>query len=305
MELRKVGFEIFREGGALQLVDHFEDQSLGLSFHPVDDDLVHKGFFRLPSGSMPYGSTAQLLAEIRAHFDRYVVLPADMRLIVPHYVLYTWLYDRFESAPILRFVGDMGNGKSRALLVVGNICYHPLFAPGTASMASVFRSLELMGGGTVVMDELDFLPGTEKHRDMMDMLRGGFQREGGGVFRADPDSASGYKPKVFDVFGPKVLAGRKPFPDTALESRCFRVYMSPDVELSRIPSELPREHPYHVESALLRNKLLRWRYDNYFAPIRKVKRLPVEGRLYQLYEPVASVTDDLAARSNSRAASTP
>jgi len=66
-------------------------------------------------------------------------------------------------------------------------------------------------------------------------------------------------------------------------------------DLSRIPSELPREHPYHVEAALLRNKLLRWRYDNYFAPIRKVKRLSVEGRLFQLYEPVASVTDDLAA----------
>jgi hypothetical protein len=278
----------------MQVVDHFEDQSLGLSFYPVSDDLVYKGFIRLPSGSMPYGSTVQLLAEIRAHLDRYVVFPSDMRPIIPHYVLYTWLYDRFETAPMLRFLGDWGNGKSRALLVVGNICYHPLFAPGTATMASLFRSLELMGGGTVVMDELDFSSRRDEHQDMMDMLRGGFQREGGGVLRADKTD-SGYKPKVFDVFGPKVLAGRKPFPDPALESRCFRVYMSPLVDLEGIPRKLPVDHPYHQEAATLRNKLLRWRYNNYFKPIREIEQLRVEGRLVQLYEPLASVTDDAEA----------
>jgi hypothetical protein len=296
---RWIRFEIFRRGGGLMLpVEHYEDRQVGLDYWPLDDDLVHKRYLKLPEGSVPYGTTAQLLADLRAHFERYVAFPSDMRLLIPHYVLYTWLYDRFPTAPILRFVGDWGNGKSRALQVTGDVCYHAFIAPGGASMASIFRSLDLIGLATLVMDELDFTLQRDEHHDMMRLLRSGFQKEGGGVLRAE-DTGSGYKTKAFDVFGPKILAGRKPLPDPALESRCFRVYMSPDVDLSRIPSELPDS--YQKEAATLRNKLLRWRYDNYSKPTREPERLAVEPRLFQNYRPLAAVTDDPEALSQLQA----
>src|SRR5262249_60445339 len=62
--------------------------------------------------------------------------------------------------------------------------------------------------------------------------------------------------------------------------------------LSGIPSELPDEHPYHEEAAVLRNKLLRWRYDNFFRPLSEPERLPIEPRLFQLYRPLATMAED-------------
>jgi hypothetical protein len=291
---RWVGFEVFRKGGNVFQVDHLPDEGLGLDFFPLDDDLVHKKYLVLPERGIPYGSTAELLAEIGAHFDRYVVLPADMRLIIPRYVLYTWLYDRFPSAPILRFIGDMGNGKSRAVQVTSDLCYHAFYAPGGSTMSPVFRSMESMGGGTLVMDELDFTLQKDEHHEMMRLLRNGFQKKGGSILRSE-DNGNGYQAKAFVVFGPKILSGRKPFPDAALESRCFRVYMSPNVDLSAIPSELTDELPYHDEAAMLRNKLLRWRCENFFKPIREPERLPIEPRLFQLYRPLAALTEDVEA----------
>src|SRR5262245_47328583 len=130
---RSVGFEVFRKGGVVFPAPHLPDETLGLDFCPVDDDLVHERYLQLPERSIPYGSTAQLLDEIRVHLDRYVVFPPDMRLIVPQFILYTWLYDRFPTAPILRFIGDTGNGKSRGVLVTSDLCYHAFYAPGGSS----------------------------------------------------------------------------------------------------------------------------------------------------------------------------
>jgi hypothetical protein len=245
----------------------------------------------LPEHPEPYGTTEELLQRIREHARRYLVLPAEMEEVVYYYILLTWVFDRFDEAPYLRLIGDIGVGKSRALKIIGELCYRPFIAYGGASMSSIFRSLEILDGATVVLDELDLVKKRDDHQDLMQMLRVGFQRPGMVLRSAKIDSD--YGPKAFDVFGPKVLAGRSAFPDPALESRCVRVYMQSGVDLSKVMRRLPESYP--TDCASLRNQLLQWRADHYWQPLREVDMPSVEPRLEQLFRPLASLIDDETA----------
>ena len=53
-----------------------------------------------------------------------------------HYVLLSWVYDVFNELPYLRFRGDFGTGKTRALIALGSICYKPFFASGSLRRSS-------------------------------------------------------------------------------------------------------------------------------------------------------------------------
>ena len=50
---------------------------------------------------------------------RYVDLSPGFEEIAAHYVLLTWVYDAFNELGYLRFRGDYGTGKTRALIAVG------------------------------------------------------------------------------------------------------------------------------------------------------------------------------------------
>jgi hypothetical protein len=65
------------------------------------------------------------------------------------------VYDAFNEFPYLRFRGDYGTGKSRALIVVGSLCYKAYFASGASTVAPIFHTLDLFRG-TLILDEADF-----------------------------------------------------------------------------------------------------------------------------------------------------
>ena len=59
----------------------------------------------------------------------------DFEEIATQYILLTWVYDKFNELPYLRLRGDFGSGKTRALLVIGSICYKPFFASGASTVS--------------------------------------------------------------------------------------------------------------------------------------------------------------------------
>ena len=73
----------------------------------------------------------------------------------------TWVYDVFAEVPYLRFKGDFGSGKTRALQVIGAITYKPVFASGASTVSPIFHALDLFRG-TLVFDEADFRFSDEK-----------------------------------------------------------------------------------------------------------------------------------------------
>ncbi|MDR3405955.1 MAG: hypothetical protein P4L99_25945, partial [Chthoniobacter sp.] len=88
----------------------------------------------LPSDIGDLRDKREVLEEVRAFIHRYVDLPPTFEAIAVHYVLLTWVYDAFSDLPYLRFRGDFGTGKTRALLTIGSLCYKPFFASGASSL---------------------------------------------------------------------------------------------------------------------------------------------------------------------------
>ena len=96
-----------------------------------------------------------MVAEIQAYIHRYVDLSPQFERIASYYVLFSWLYDSFNELPYLRVRGDYGSGKTRFLLVVGSLCYKPVFTTGASTVSPIFHILDAFRG-TLIIDEGDF-----------------------------------------------------------------------------------------------------------------------------------------------------
>lgn len=170
----------------------------------------------------------------------------------------TWVYEQFSEVAYLRVLGAAGTGKTRFIKTVGNICYKPVIASGSATAASLFRIVDLVRG-TFVFDEADF-QNSELWSEMIKILNSG-HTEGCPVFRTEKNSKTGELfPRAFYVFGPKVIASRERFKDEALESRCLTEEFFPKKQVS-VPIHLPPE--FKADALALRNKLLMFRLKNH------------------------------------------
>jgi hypothetical protein len=209
----------------------------------------------LPSNVAEYGDTLTLLREIEAHIDRYLDISDSFRKFAAYYILLSWLYDRFSTLPYLRFIGDTGCGKSRALDICGGLCYKATSASGCITPAPIYRMLKRWAG-TIILDEAD-LQNSDEYHEVTKILNCGFERNRP-VIRAVKDNPD--RLQILPTFGPKVFATRRRFKDAALEARCLTEIMQ---ETSRedIPATLTSA--FYQEQQALRNKLLLFRLRNY------------------------------------------
>lgn len=221
-------------------------------------DLVNKNFINVASGLEEYGTVTDLYHQIREHIQKYVLIE-DTRFydVATGYILMTWVFDRFNTVPYLRVVGDLGTGKSRFLEVVGKLCNRTMMASGSISVAAVFRTIDLVQG-TLVFDEADF-KSSDMSDDIVKMLNGGHKKDTPVVRMELVNDV--LKPTSFRVFGPKVLGSRRNFVDTALESRCITQRLFPMKQVS-VSVHLPVS--FDNDSQVLRNKLQLFRLKNFY-----------------------------------------
>lgn len=240
-----------------------------------------EGTVLLPSKAMEYGSEEELLAEIRDYIHTYLDIGNEMETFASYYILLSWVYDRFNTVPYLRALGDTGTGKTRYLDVIGRICYKPIITSGATTVAPIFRLLEKWRG-TMVMDEADFSK-SDTRQDIIKIFNTGFER-GKPVIRCDKNN-----PKEIEhhnVFGTKVLATRETFTDKALESRCLTVVMR-ETNRKDIPINLTKV--FYDKQQELRNKLLMYRFRNREKIIERAN-FDIDGlepRLRQMANPFA------------------
>lgn len=211
-----------------------------------------RGLLRLPSRPERYESQERLLADIEAFIKRYVELPVYAVQISAAYVVLTWAADNFEVVPYLRFVGPPSSGKSRALSVLGAICYRATMLGASPTGAAIFRIVDKTRG-TLLIDESD-VSGAAAN-DLMSILRAGYQR-GRPIPR---QTGAQYSTELFDAFGPKVLAGTRNLPDSALESRIITLPMHSGAG-GTMPTHLALAQ-FEREARHLRNQLLRFRFE--------------------------------------------
>jgi hypothetical protein len=197
---------------------------------------------------------ADLLTEVEGFIYRYVDLDNSFRTLAACYVLLSWLYDKFYSIPYLRLLGDFGTGKSRALDVIGGVCYRPANVSGATKAAGIFRLIDRWRG-TLILDESDFRYSDETV-DIIRILNMGFEKNRT-VLRVNTNDMS---LEHFQSFCPKIIASRKKFHDEALESRCIST-ITKQTNRNDLPFSLGKQ--FFEERDLLRKKLLMYRLRNW------------------------------------------
>ena len=263
----------------------------GETFVPfsADNNLIRHRAVLLPSMAQPYGSREQLRTDIRAFIHRYLDLTPLFERIATEYIFLSWVYDAFNELPYLRFQGDYGTGKTRALMVLGAIAYRPFFASGASTVSPIFHTLDAFRG-TLVFDEADFRMSDEK-AELVKILNNGTVR-GMPVLRTLINQKKEFNPAAFQVFGPKIVATRGTYDDRALESRFLTELMGGRKLRDDIPINLP---PSFEDDALhLRNQLLYFRLTE-FRRVRlnpELVDLSLEPRQNQVLVPLLSITDD-------------
>jgi len=222
---------------------------------PEDDSALKAQSVKLPSDTIGYGITKDLIREIQAHIHTYVEVSPQYETLASWYVLLSHIYDQVYTIPYLRALGDTGTGKTRFQDVIGGLCYKPMFISGAVTPAPIYRMIERWGG-TMIIDEADLYKSNETN-EIITILNCGNQR-GRAVMRCQKDNPD--KIQHFSTYGPKIIATRQTFTDKALESRCLTEIMK-QCTRQNIPINLPRK--FYTEELTLRNKLLKWRLDHW------------------------------------------
>lgn len=222
---------------------------------PPWNNLIRHGVVLFPRRVQTFPSVTTLVQDIETYVNRYVDLPDDFLAVSIAYVLLSWVYDAFNELPYLRFRGDYGSGKTRALLVIGSICYKPFFASGASTVSPIFHTLDTFQG-TLIADETDFRFSDEK-AELVKIFNNGNVR-GFPVLRSTATADRVFDPRAFSVFGPKIVAMRSGFDDQALESR----FLTQEMGTRRMRADIPINLPdvQRVEAGELRDKLLWYRF---------------------------------------------
>jgi len=249
----------------------------GVNFRPIHAEEVDREIVLLPEKIENYKDIPTLIEEIKVFIHKYYDFEDHHLLFSSWYVLLTWVYDRLNTINYLRALGDFGTGKTRFKETIGRICYKPILGSGAGSIAALKRMVDKWKG-TVLTDEGDFKDDDERGA-LVKFYNLGFEKRQC-IYQCDKNDPN--KIDFFDPFCPKIILSRKSFKDQALESRCL-THITKTTNRKDIPIILGDS--FFEEQDILRNKLLKFRFDYYFKiDINKVLEIDlgdIEPRLKQ------------------------
>jgi hypothetical protein len=180
----------------------------------------------------------------------------ESRKLDVYYILLTYIKDLVPQIPYRRILASWGKGKSAWLETLGWISYRGTVLAGSDTDKSLVRRMNLWQG-TAIIDEADFGDST-LYSFIVKVLNVGYDQKTGFYQRCDENSSE--KTLTYNVYGPKLLATRARYKDQALESRCLTTIGRENTR----PIPLFRMDHFNQEAQVLRNKLINWRFKNYY-----------------------------------------
>lgn len=252
---------------------------------PITCEAIVKDAVILPESAEDCGSIPQLIADIQTFIHKYLDVSENFEKFATWYILLSYMYDKLQTIPYLRALGDTGCGKTRFLDVIGNLCYKPMVVAGALTSAPIFRLIDMFKG-TLIIDEADLNKKSDETEDIIKIFNNGFEKHKP-VMRCNPNDVT--ELNFFDTYCPKILATRQQFQDAATESRCLTEVMT-QTNRKNIPTNLLL--PFFEEQKKLRNKLLWFRLTNYLTfkqDTLMLEEMDIEPRLKQAFESFASL----------------
>lgn len=224
----------------------------------IYNNMIEKGIVKLPGGILEYENIEKLIQEIKDFIHQYMDISKEFETVSAYYVLLTWVYEKFNNLPYLRVRSNPGNGKSRFLNIMAEVCMNPMIFKGDQTESTLFRTIDKIKG-TLIIDEADFRF-TDRTNPLIKLLNNGFEK-GGHVARNKTGKNGNYEPEYFEVYGPKVIANIKTFSDDALESRCITEFLAKTNIRPEATQNLDSE--FYNKAKELRNKLLKFRFEEF------------------------------------------
>ena len=226
---------------------------------------------------------AELLDAIRDVIHQFIVCSAEVLAAVPLWVVFTWLIDRVQVAPLLVITAPtMKCGKSQLLSVVRRLSSRPL-AASNISTAAIYRIIEAWAP-TLLIDEADAFLG--RNEELRGILDSGHTRELAYVYRLVGDD---HEPARFSTWGAKAIAGIGHLPATIADRAII-------LELRR---KLPHENAErlrHADAGIfdeLRSKLARFAQDagEIIGCMRPTLPDKLNDRAQDNWEPLLAIAD--------------
>jgi hypothetical protein len=225
-------------------------------------------------------SGATVLGDVLGFIARHLAASDEVRVVLGVWAAHTHALDVFGTTPYLHVTSaEPESGKSRVLELLDLLCREPI-RTSSISLAAVFRGIYELRP-TLLIDEADNLFADRSAKaELLGVLNDGYRR-GGAVLRV-----GGRDNRVlerFEVFCPKVLAGLRELPGSALKSRCLRIEVKP-----RLPGEPGGGFVFEDEQEAgysLRDRLARW-VDGFHDELRGRRPDRIEGMRDRTWESV-------------------
>ncbi|MCA1654935.1 MAG: DUF3631 domain-containing protein, partial [Pseudonocardiaceae bacterium] len=239
---------------------------------------------------------AAVLDAAHAVLTRFCVLPSPAAAhAVVLWCAATHALPVLPAAPRLAITSPVKRaGKTRLLDVIEGICCAPLVSMN-ATVAAVFRSLDVTHPPTLLFDEVDTIFGSarvaEQNEDLRGLLNAGFQRGKPALRCVGPLQ----RPTLFPTFAMAALAGIGGLPDT-ITDRAVNVRMR-----RRKPGETVRpfrERRDRPTLSQVRDALSAWlSAPDVRATLAEAEpRMDLEDRAADVWEPLVAVADAAAGR---------
>ncbi|MEM2440513.1 MAG: bifunctional DNA primase/polymerase, partial [Candidatus Bathyarchaeia archaeon] len=249
----------------------------GVVYKPIESPELANKTVLFPSGVEEYGNEEALTSEVTMFLDKWHEPPdSASRVLDVYYCFLTYIQDLIPQLPYRRVLASWGKGKSAWIDALGSICYRPVLLAGSDTDKSIVRRMHLWRG-TYLIDEADFAS-SNLYAFIIKILNIGFDRRKGWYYRCDEDNPK--RVLGYYVYGAKLLATRSRYKDVALESRCLTTIGRENTK----PIPLFRMERFEEEAQRLRNKLILWRFRNYYRVKEEAKRLEQPEIAEKLYD---------------------
>jgi hypothetical protein len=246
----------------------------------------------LPTTATPVGELVAILA-------RYVVMPAEERLVTALWIVQAHCFEHFDFSGYLAISSpEKQCGKTTLLELIELLVPRP-FPCITPSEAVVYRHVDHVKP-TLLLDEVDgiFSPkNADRYEGLRAILNAGF-KDGTCVPRCQPPSM---KVVQYEVYCPKVLAGIGTLPDT-IADRSFPIRMHKKTRDEHV--ERFRVRDAKMLAAPIKDAIAAWAED-YGAALSDARPpLPdqLSDRQQDVSEPLLAIADVCGCGEEARAA---